>query len=93
MAVLQRGQRVQAIPAHFSGELRALAESIRGSILTANPDVRWDSIVGLGEAAKLLKEAVIQPIKYPELFTGMQLAVAAETGVGSMRLHELHQAD
>lgn len=60
----------QAIPAHFVGELRTLAESIRGSILTANPDVRWDSIVGLGEAAKLLKEAVIQPIKYPELFTG-----------------------
>lgn len=61
---------MQAIPTHFSGELRTLAESIRGSILTANPDVRWDSIIGLEEAAKLLKEAVIQPLKYPELFTG-----------------------
>jgi katanin p60 ATPase-containing subunit A1 len=61
---------VQGIPSHFSGEMRALAESIRSSILTANPDVRWDSIVGLEEAARLLKEAVIQPIKYPELFTG-----------------------
>lgn len=68
--VLEGGRSVQAIPTHFSGELRTLAESIRGSILTANPDVRWDSIIGLEEAAKLLKEAVIQPIKYPELFTG-----------------------
>jgi SpoVK/Ycf46/Vps4 family AAA+-type ATPase len=66
----QEGSSAQGIPSHFSSEMRALAESIRSSILTANPDVRWDSIVGLEEAARLLKEAVIQPIKYPELFTG-----------------------
>ncbi len=31
---------------------------------------RWDDISGLHQAKKLLKEAVVQPIKYPELFTG-----------------------
>ena len=48
--------------------------------------MRWDSIVGLREAAKLLKEAVIQPIKYPDLFTGTHLSEPIAAAVGSMLL-------
>lgn len=69
-------QLTKAIPPHFTGEWRSLAESIRGSILTSNPNVRWDDIVGLEGASKLLQEAVVQPLKYPELFTGGLIALA-----------------
>ncbi|RXN30585.1 katanin p60 ATPase-containing subunit A-like 2 isoform X3 [Labeo rohita] len=36
-----------------------------------NPNVRWDDIIGLEAAKRLVKEAVVYPIKYPQLFTGI----------------------
>jgi katanin p60 ATPase-containing subunit A1 len=59
------------IPPYLTGELRVLAENIQGSILCENPSVRWDAVVGLGEAKKLLKEAVLYPVQFPELFQGV----------------------
>lgn len=50
--------------------MRELGAAITRDIFTDNPSVRWDDISGLEQAKKLLKEAVVQPIKYPELFTG-----------------------
>lgn len=52
-------------------EYRELAVAISRDILTRNPGVSWDSIVGLGHAKGLLKEAVVMPLKYPQLFTGL----------------------
>lgn len=69
-------QVTKDIPAHFAGEWRALAESIRLSILTRNPDVRWDNVTGLTRAKRLLIEAVVQPVKYPDLFTGAYQSTA-----------------
>ncbi|ETO32733.1 vacuolar protein sorting -like protein [Reticulomyxa filosa] len=34
------------------------------------PNVKWDDVAGLETAKQLLKEAVILPIKFPQLFTG-----------------------
>ncbi|KAJ7356404.1 P-loop containing nucleoside triphosphate hydrolase protein [Mycena albidolilacea] len=49
-------------------KLRAgLAEAILGS---AGSDVTWDDIAGLDAAKTSLKEAVIIPLKFPQLFTG-----------------------
>ena len=35
-------------------------------IYAENPNVRWEDIVGLEDAKRLLKEAVVMPIKYPQ---------------------------
>lgn len=44
---------------------------LAGAILTEKPNVRWDDVAGLEGAKEALKEAVILPIKFPHLFTGM----------------------
>lgn len=35
-------------------------------IIRGSPDVKWDTIKGLENAKRLLKEAVVMPIKYPQ---------------------------
>ena len=59
---------------NFDGdpELRSLALSIRRDIVEECPSVAWSDIVGLEDAKKLLKEAIILPRKYPQLFTGLR---------------------
>ncbi|GMF16056.1 unnamed protein product [Phytophthora lilii] len=52
-------------------ELRPLAETITREIFVKNPDVRWDDVIGLHETKRLLKEAVVMPLKYPQLFQGL----------------------
>lgn len=55
----------------FTGEWRDLAAVISRDIYLHDPDVRWDDIIGLDAAKRLVKEAVVYPIKYPQLFTGI----------------------
>lgn len=52
-------------------EMMALADSIMQDIVKGDLDVQWDSIKGLENAKRLLKEAVVMPIKYPQYFTGL----------------------
>lgn len=42
-----------------------------GAIIMEKPDIKWDDVAGLEGAKEALKEAVILPIKFPHLFTGM----------------------
>ena len=49
-------------------------EKMRGAIMEAiiceKPNVKWADIAGLEAAKEALKEAVILPIKFPQLFAG-----------------------
>lgn len=55
----------------YSPELKELAMTIQREIINDNPNVRFHDIVGLDEAKRLLKEAVLMPLKYPHFFTGI----------------------
>eukprot|EP01087_Luapelamoeba_hula_P023005 TRINITY_DN8392_c0_g1_i1.p1 TRINITY_DN8392_c0_g1~~TRINITY_DN8392_c0_g1_i1.p1 ORF type:complete len:439 (-),score=59.82 TRINITY_DN8392_c0_g1_i1:163-1479(-) len=53
-------------------ERSKLNKALQGAILTEKPNVKWDDVAGLEGAKESLKEAVILPIKFPQLFTGMR---------------------
>ncbi|CAI0548500.1 unnamed protein product, partial [Linum tenue] len=59
------------LPAFDSAETRSLAEGLCRDIIRGSPDVKWENIKGLENAKRLLKEAVVMPIKYPKYFTGL----------------------
>jgi vacuolar protein-sorting-associated protein 4 len=53
-----------------SEEAKKMKDSLSSAILKEKPDVKWDDVAGLFQAKEALKEAVILPIKFPQLFTG-----------------------
>ena len=40
------------------------------AVVTEKPNVKWDDVAGLDAAKEALKEAVILPARFPQLFTG-----------------------
>ena len=66
-------ERILKPPPQFAGdsEMRALAAVISREIYQESPNVRFDDIVELHEAKRLLSEAVQLPLQYPSLFTGL----------------------
>jgi katanin p60 ATPase-containing subunit A1 len=54
-----------------NSEMRELGAQIQRDVLSANPDVRWSDVASNDDAKRLLKEAVVMPIKYPMLFQGL----------------------
>jgi vacuolar protein-sorting-associated protein 4 len=53
-----------------SEEKKKFKDSLGSAILKEKPNVQWDDVAGLHAAKESLKEAVILPIKFPQLFTG-----------------------
>lgn len=51
-------------------DTKKLKGALAGAILQDKPNVRWTDVAGLEAAKAALKEAVILPIKFPNLFTG-----------------------
>ncbi|CCI40358.1 unnamed protein product [Albugo candida] len=52
-------------------DLRPLAETISREIFQQNPNVKWNDVIGLEETKRLLKEAVVMPLRYPQIFQGL----------------------
>eukprot|EP01094_Clydonella_sp_ATCC50884_P004908 TRINITY_DN13902_c0_g1_i1.p1 TRINITY_DN13902_c0_g1~~TRINITY_DN13902_c0_g1_i1.p1 ORF type:complete len:448 (-),score=172.39 TRINITY_DN13902_c0_g1_i1:427-1689(-) len=52
------------------GENAKMRSNLEGAIVRVKPNVRWDDVAGLANAKESLKEAVILPLKFPQLFVG-----------------------
>jgi vacuolar protein-sorting-associated protein 4 len=51
-------------------EKSKLRAGLDASILAEKPNVRWDDVAGLEGAKEALKEAVVLPLRFPNLFVG-----------------------
>mmetsp|Transcript_27287 Transcript_27287/g.91292 ORF Transcript_27287/g.91292 Transcript_27287/m.91292 type:complete len:358 (+) Transcript_27287:345-1418(+) len=51
-------------------DVQRLREQLGSSILVERPRVRWEDVAGLELAKEALQEAVVLPVRYPQLFTG-----------------------
>ena len=49
---------------------KQMKNQISDAIVVENPNVKWSDVAGLHDAKESLKEAVILPVKFPQLFTG-----------------------
>jgi len=47
-----------------------LKKALGTAIVTENPNVKWDDIAGLERAKDVLKETLILPYKFPQLYVG-----------------------
>ncbi|XP_014925476.1 katanin p60 ATPase-containing subunit A-like 2 isoform X3 [Acinonyx jubatus] len=55
----------------MNSEMRELAAVVSRDIYLHSPNIKWNDIIGLDAAKQLVKEAVVYPIRYPQLFTGI----------------------
>ncbi|KAJ4861754.1 P-loop containing nucleoside triphosphate hydrolase protein [Trichoderma afarasin] len=64
----------KAKPSAEDEDSKKLRNALSGAILQERPNVRWEDIAGLEGAKETLKEAVVLPIKFPNLFQGKRQA-------------------
>ena len=61
---------LQGLPDTLRGneELVSLAKNLQREIVTKNPNIRFDQIIGLENCKKLMKEAMLLPLKLSDFF-------------------------
>ena len=63
-------QKFEGLSVSSTDTFAFLRRLLSGAIVT-NPNVSFNDVVGLEQAKEALKEAVILPVKFPQLFKGM----------------------
>lgn len=51
-------------------EKKKLRGALAGAIVSEKPNIKWEDVAGLENAKESLKETVILPVRFPQLFTG-----------------------
>lgn len=51
-------------------EHKKLRGALAGAVMSEKPNVKWEDVAGLEGAKESLKETVILPVKFPQLFVG-----------------------
>ena len=51
-------------------DTKKLEEQLSGCLVSEKPNVKWSDVAGLEKAKEALKEAVVLPIRFPQLFQG-----------------------
>ena len=64
---------LQRIPEQLRNDYGDLTSAIARDIFEMNTGVSWKDIVGLSECKRVLREAVVLPLKFPKLFEGKTL--------------------
>ena len=62
---------MKPLPDLGSSELRDLAAAISQDICSSSPGVAWGDVAGLEGAKHLLREALVMPLQFPDIFTGI----------------------
>lgn len=52
---------------------KKLRGALSGAIVSEKPNIKWDDVAGLENAKESLKETVILPTRFPQLFTGKRV--------------------
>lgn len=47
-------------------------DALSQAIVKEKPNVRWEDVAGLDQAKQTLKEAIILPVKFPDIFVGIR---------------------
>lgn len=62
---------MKPLPDLGSSELRELGAAISQDICSSSPRVAWGDVAGLEGAKHLLREALVMPLQFPDIFTGI----------------------
>ena len=74
MAGSARQRRTLRLPPPAGPELQTLAALVSRDLFLEDPSVRWEDIVGLESAKRVVREAVVYPLRYPQLFASSLVA-------------------
>lgn len=69
-ATLVKGSKTNKKDKEEDEDKQRMRNSLAGTIVKVKPNIHWDQVAGLEGAKEALRESVILPMKFPQLFIG-----------------------